>query len=239
MNARALTAAFVAWIALVPAGTVFGQASKESFYTQAERNVIRLERMLPTGEPTPVGTGFFVRDEANNFFVVTARHVASLGFDLRALVPTFLTATGKTDVVELRLPKAGWVYHQNAGDAETFPVDVAAMKIPGVQDRGFTTFRYCSHDCPKDEYNQLAEDPQPPDEIVIFGFPGDLGFTLKEPRPMTRVGVVALTADDKFIYIDQADGTKKLLAQGAYLVDARMFPGTAVGLLWLRIPSPM
>src|SRR5579863_7304395 len=213
-----------------------GETSKESFYTQAERLVVRLEQTLPSGQHAPVGTGFFVQDEANHFFIVTARHVASAGLDLRALVPTFLSATGKTDLVELRLPSSGWIYHENAGDDKTLPVDVAVMKIPGVKDRGVITFLYCPHDCPKDEYNQLSDNPQPPDEIVIFGFPADLGFTLKEPRPMTRAGVVALTAEDKFIYVDQPDGSKKLLNQGAYLVDARMFPGNSGGPVIVKNP---
>ena len=209
---------------------LLAQASKENFYTQAERLVIHLERSLPTGGYTPVGTGFFVRNEQNEIFVVTARHVASLGVDLRARVPALLIATGKTDVVELKLPSPKWVYHdENAPDAQTMPVDVAVMKIGGVQDRQITAFRYCDKNCPKDEYNQLADDPLPPDQIIIFGFPVDLGFTLKEQRPMTRVGVVSLTSDDQFISIDQPDGSHKLLPKGAYLVDARMFPGNSGG----------
>jgi len=69
----------------------------------------------------------------------------------------------------------------------------------------------------------------PPDQIIIFGFPVDLGFTLKEQRPMTRVDVVSMTSDDQFISIDQPDGSHKLLPKGAYLVDARMFPGNSGG----------
>jgi hypothetical protein len=136
---------------------LLAQPSKENFYTQAERLVIHLERSLPTGGYAPVGTGFFVRNEQNEGFVVTARHVASLGFDLRARVPSMLSATGKTDVVELRLPSSKWVYHdETAPNEQTLPVDVAVMKINGVKDRSSTLFRYCAKNCPKDEYNQLA-----------------------------------------------------------------------------------
>jgi S1-C subfamily serine protease len=223
-------------LVVIHVATLTGQSSKESFYTQAERRVIRLEQTLPSGGHSPVGTGFFVQDETNQLFVVTARHVASLGLDLRARVPTLLKTTGKTDVVELRLPASGWVYHQNLGDDQTLAVDVAVMKVHGVKDRGVTAFRYGRQNCPKDEYNELADDPQPPDEIVIFGFPSDLGFTLTEPKPMTRLGVVSLTSDDKFIYIDQPNGSKKLLPQRAYLIDARMFPGNSGGPVIVKNP---
>ncbi len=213
----------------ISAATLTAQPSKENFYTQAERMVIHLERAGPSGGYVPVGTGFFVRNEKNDLFVVTARHVAGIGADLRARVPTSLVLDGKTDVVELRLPSAAWVYHQNNGGDKTLAVDVAVMKIPGVKDRGITALRYCPTDCPKDEYNQLADDPLPPDQIIIFGFPEDLGFTLKEQRPMARLGVVSLTADEEFILIDQPNGTQKLLPKGAYLIDARMFPGNSGG----------
>jgi S1-C subfamily serine protease len=206
------------------------QPSKENLYKQAERLVIHLEASSPKGEYVPAGTGFFVRDEQNEVFVVTARHVATFGLDLRARVPTLLTANGKTDIVELRLPSSKWVYHdENPVDAQTMPVDVAVMKIAFVKDRQIVSFRYCPKNCPKDEYNQLAADPLPPDQVIVFGFPVDLGFTLKEQRPMTRLGVVALTSDDQFISIDQPDGSHKLLSKGAYLVDARMFPGNSGG----------
>src|ERR1017187_10287187 len=131
------------WVAVVLDGSVFvsrAQPSKENFYTQAQRLVIRLERLLPSGDYAPVGTGFFVRNDEDSLFVVTARHIASLGADLRARVPTVMNATGKTDVVELKLPLTGWICHANTGDDKTFPVDVAVMRIFYVKDRGITTF---------------------------------------------------------------------------------------------------
>jgi hypothetical protein len=132
--------------------------------------------------------------------------------------------------VELRLPSSKWVYHdEKDGDDQTLPVDVAVMKIESAKDRSIIALQYCARNCPKDEYNQLAGDPLPPDQILIFGFPVDLGFTLKEQRPMTRVGVVSYTSDDQFIWMDQPDGSHKFLPKGAYLVDARMFPGNSGG----------
>ncbi len=87
-------------LSLLTTAAVNADPSKENFYAQAKRMVIRLERKLATGTYTPVGTAFFVIDEQNNTFVVTARHVASLGVDLRARVPTLLASDGKTtDVI--------------------------------------------------------------------------------------------------------------------------------------------
>jgi hypothetical protein len=219
------------------AATLLAQTGKENLYTQAERGVIHLERALPAGGYGPVGTGFFVANEQNALFVVTARHIASIGVDLRARVATRLTSTGKTDVVELKLPSSRWLCHENAGNEQTLPVDVAVMKIPGVKDRGVVWFRYCAQNCPKDEYNQLADDPLPPDQVIIFGFPVDLGFTLKEQRPMTRLGVVSLTSEEEFI---SEDASHKFFPKGAYLVDARMFPGNSGGPVFVLNPfSPL
>lgn len=67
------------------------------------------------------------------------------------------------------------------------------------------------------------------DQIVIFGFPADLGIKLTEQRPMTRVGVVSLTSDEEFILIADPNGVQKLMPKGAYLIDARMFPGNSGG----------
>ena len=222
-----MSKALLLFIVNLTTSTLLAQPSKENFYTQAERLVIHLERALPSGGFAPVGTGFFVQNEQNELFVVAPRHIASAGVDLRARVPTLLTASAKTDIVELRLPSSKWIYHENAGDDKTLAVDVAVMKIAGVKDRSVVTFRYCPHNCPKDEYNQLADDPLPPDQIVIFGFPLDLGFTLKEQRPMTRIGVVSLTSDDQFVSVNLPGGTQKLLPKGAYLIDARMFEGNS------------
>jgi hypothetical protein len=42
---------------------------------------------------------------------------------------------------------------------------------------------------PKDKYNQLAEDPAPPEHVDIFGFPQDIGLKLIEPSPMSRLAL--------------------------------------------------
>ena len=209
--------------------------SKEAFYIQSSRVVIRLEQSIPSGGFKPAGTGFFVQDETGQLYLVTARHVADGSGDLRSRVPVLNASTSKTEIIELRLPTTRWVYHPKGGDEKDFPVDVAVMKLPGIKDRSIVSFRYCPKDCPKDEYDQLASDPAPPDQLVIFGFPLDLGFTLTEPRPMTRLGVVAMISDDPFIYVD-VPGGKKMLQKGAFLIDARMFPGNSGGPLIVMNP---
>jgi hypothetical protein len=221
---------FSRFVCLLLAITFFllhAEHSKEPLYTQAGRLVIRLEQALPAGGFKPVGTAFFVQDSQKRIYIVTARHVVSGRADLRARVPSFLTASGKTDVIELRLPGSRWIFHEDEGDEKTMAIDVAVMKLPGIKDRGIVTLLYCAKDCPKDEYNQLAADPEPPDQVVIFGFPEDLGFTLKEPRPMGRMGAVALTADEPYISTLLPDKTRKFFAKGAFLIDARMFGGNS------------
>lgn len=246
-SARVLSMAGVKrvhWLAglvlyLLPIQTAFSQPSKEPFYTQMERTVIRLE-LAQNGGYVPAGTGFFVRYNKDRLFVVTARHVASLG-NLRARVSTRLESTSTTDVIELRLPLSRWVYHAKAGDDKTNPVDVAVMRIPFPETgRGIVFFSYCPSGCSQDEPNQLAADPQPPDLVTIYGFPLDLGFTLKEQRPMTRLGVVSLTAEEQFVLVNDPSGNPKFLPKGAFLVDARMFPGNSGGPVIVSNPfSPL
>jgi hypothetical protein len=209
----------------------FGDHSTETFYTQVERGVVRLERKIsgPSGdEYCPVGTAFFVSTEKSELFIVTARHVAVVG-DLRARVPTINTANKKTDVIELRLPVDRWVFNKNAGDAKTYPVDVAVMRLGGIADRAIVSFRYCATACPEGEYNQVAQDPAPPDEVLIFGFPSDVGFTLREPRPMARFGIVALTTVDETAFTITDEGQERVLPKGVYAVDAKMIGGNSGG----------
>ena len=104
--------------------------SKEAFYTQASRMVVRLEQVLPNGGLKLMGTGFFVNNEKSELFIVTARHVVDCKCDLRARVSSLLIATGKTEVIELRLPSSRWVFHALEGDANTFPTDVAVPRWP-------------------------------------------------------------------------------------------------------------
>jgi hypothetical protein len=59
---------------------------------------------------------------------------------------------------------------------------------------------YCPKECPQEKYNQLANDDiGPPEHVVIFGFPLDIGISLKEPRPLGCGGIVALKTNEEFI----------------------------------------
>ena len=98
MSVRSLKLTF---LLVAAAAVALAQPSKETFYTQAKRMIIRLEYKLPSDVYASAGTGFFVQDEQNNIFVVTASHVASLGVNLRARVPSLLSDGKATDVIEL------------------------------------------------------------------------------------------------------------------------------------------
>src|SRR5215468_1683060 len=90
----------------------------------------------------------------------------------------------------------------NRGTNTTHPVDVAVMKLPENKDWGAIAFRYCPKDCPQKEYNQLGmDDIGPPSQVVVLGFPANIGLRLKEPRPMARHGVVALKKNEEFIEV--------------------------------------
>jgi hypothetical protein len=107
-------------------------------------------------------------------------------------------------------------WHGNQGEA-------------GIKDRAIVTFRYCTTACGTGEYNQVAQDPAPPDEVLIFGFPADVGFTLKEPRPMARFGIVALTTVDETAFTVTDQGQERVLPKGVYAVDAKMIGGNSGG----------
>src|ERR1700728_130968 len=162
-------------VALISARILCAETSKEAFYIQASRMVVRIDQDLGNGTVKLLGTGFFVQDEKGQLYIVSARHVVDCHCDLRARVPALVKATRKTEVIEVHLPSARWVFSASEGDQHTMNVDVAVMRLPDTKDRAIVTFRYCKQDCPKDEYNQLAADPVPPDQIVILGFPLDIG----------------------------------------------------------------
>ena len=117
--------------------------------------------------------------------MVTARHVADVGYDLHARVKTKNKVTGKMDVVLLKLPRNRWVYHPVTGDENTRYVDVAVMRIRYVKDREIVVLRYEPPDSAQKDKSQFSpKDPEPPQGILVFGFPGDIGFDLLEQRPL-------------------------------------------------------
>lgn len=221
------------WLLFLVSLNVNAQETKESFYSQATRAVVRLqhrEDLKREGQDKFVpgiksdGTGFFVHT-IDSLFIVTAAHVARQEYDLHAMVPLKREAGGELELWELRLPRSEWVFHPNKGSEKTYPVDVAVMKIPSNKDWGTIAFRYCEKDCPEKEYNQLSNDGlSPPAQVVVLGFPLDIGLTLKEPRPMARHGIIALRTDEEFIKVEG-----KYFENRAFLIEAAMFPGNSGG----------
>ena len=211
-------------LVVVVTATGHSEEAKEPFYTQVSRMVVRLQHSeevkregqdKPLRSITPDGTAFFVK-AFDRLFVITARHVAEKNYDLHAPVPARTTATGDTTLVQLRLPRRRWVFHPNGGDSQTHAVDVAVMRIPAMRDHGIVNFQYCPDKCDEGN-NQLGEDPQPPALVLVFGFPLNIGFTLREPRPMARQGIVALVADEAFLKVNYRDGKPSL----GYALDSR------------------
>jgi len=203
----------------------------EPFYQQLTRAIIRLESI----DGKPVGTAFFVRHCKDNkyFYLVTARHVAYPPKPLKSRVPSQRKDTGKTEIIELRIPGDKWIYHPSSENyaeikgkkEKLFPVDVAVVKVPGIKDRRVRTTGYCPNECDDKRENQFfEEEPMPPLRVMVWGFPVDLGFTLEEQRPLVRLGFVAMKAKEPFI---RTDGI--LRDERVFLLDAPIFPGNSGG----------
>jgi S1-C subfamily serine protease len=105
------------------------------------------------------GTGFLVRTETNNWYVITAAHVAAEPFSYMAKVSLSLS-DGSTVDARMVLPHDKWNFHPDVGDKEHFRTDVAAMKIH-VFGGGLISLFYCPTKCPANEYNQVDIDPEP------------------------------------------------------------------------------
>lgn len=208
------------------------QSFAESLYSQVNRNVIRLEhyeqvKLEGSNEiitrNIPDGTGFFVGiiGVDNSLFVVTARHVAELPYDLHARVNCINKSTGKHENILMKLKRSRWIYHPSFGDESTRAVDVAVMRLSFPRERDVVAFKH-------DQSNVLAgnipkDDPEPPQSVLVFGFPGDIGFELREQRPIGRFGIISMVAGDRFLkYIDGKYFDKK-----TYLVDSSIFPGNS------------
>ena len=89
----------------------------------------------------PFGTGFLVSWE-NELFIVTARHVAEVNFDLCGIVRGKNKITGKIEIYKLNLQRDRWIFHPEIGDENTQYVDVAAMKISWPDDIKVKAFQY-------------------------------------------------------------------------------------------------
>jgi hypothetical protein len=223
---------FISLIFLLLGGLREGKSEeKESFYSKSNRLILRLEHIEKTAAEGPGrakekiksdGTAFFVQ-WADELYVITARHVTERGYELRAKVRTKDLRTGAIKVASLNLPPKRWVYHPNQGDKDTRSVDVAAMKINWLEDHQVMTFLYEMEGQKEGKGNQLSlQDPEPPQPVLVFGFPSEIGFELTEQRPMGRVGIVSMVAGNKFLKMEG-----KYVAERACLIDIGAFPGNS------------
>jgi len=208
------------------------EQSKESLYSQICRAVIRLEHHeLVSQEKVQQkiiknvadGTAFFVKSQ-NQVFVVTARHVAEKPYDLYARVKTKNAQTGHEKIFLFKIPKDKWIYHNDIGDDETRFVDVAVMRIKTKHNWNIVNFRYESLTSSERDKNQLPmDDAEPPQSILVFGFPANVGFELIEQYPIVRLGIISMKAGGKFIKLKG----KKYFEERACLIDASIFPGNS------------
>ena len=164
---------------------------KETFYSQAQRAIVRLEHENTSG--TSIGTAFFVHTK-NDWYVVTTAHEAAQAFPWAAKIPLALNEGGSV-LTEMVFPEDKWVFHPDAGDATHFRVDVAAMKIKYLGG-SLKSFNYCKAECAAGEYDQLANDPEPPAPDLVFGFPVAPGVRVS--RPFGRHGIVAFLEPEEY-----------------------------------------
>ena len=217
------------WIVVLVVSVRGPGAEVEPLYEQLARAVVRLEggRMVEKEgemvlERIPLGTAFFVYTKPD-LYVVTARHVVDIPYDLVARVPVRHDQTGAIEVLWLELPHDKWVFHPESGDEETSYVDVAAMKLHWVRDRSVRYFRYEPTDSNDHAANQFPlVDAQPPEPVLVFGFPASIGFTLVQQRPLARFGIVAMNPGSRFLKI-----RGKWADERCSLVDCRMFGGNS------------
>lgn len=221
---------FILFLIALP-NFIFSQ-DDESYYQQISRAIIRLED-VKTGKP--IGTAFFVNNhsDSTHYYLVTARHVVESNRILRARVSSQRLDNSENEVIELRLPKDIWIYHPLGSYTikvmnkyeKIFPIDVAITKLPPIKGRRLKTIGYNETD---DKKNQISlEKVEPPNQIIVWGFPGDLGFNLEEQRPLGRVGIVAMTANEPFIRTKNSHGELLLRDEQVLLIDAPILPGNS------------
>ena len=207
----------------------------ENFYSQISRTVIRFEHFEQSmyegsekvyRQSKPNGTGFFVRS-GNDLFVVSVRHVVERQYDLHARIEYLNSDSGKKEGVVLKLPRKNWVFHPENGDKENYFVDVAAMKIPWPSGRRIMYFQYEPEPSSSSGLNQLpAVDPDPPLNVLAFGFPLNIGFDLAEQRPLGRAGIISMKTGKKFLRLSFPTG-KRFAEERCFLVDLEAFPGNS------------
>ena len=225
----------------------YSRQGKESIYASVPSLVVQL--VSYEGDPAkstdqlcrkPAGTGFFISTtkKPGNLYLVTARHVVSGPDDLYARVPLVSDETGKRRLMGLHLKRSDWMSHPNEGDENILRTDIAMVGVGKLVGLSGAAFLHCEGTCEAGLYNQLAKDPEPPEDITVYGFPGDIGFKLKEPRPLARKGIVALSAEKgegPYIVFDQDKNKTRYFNSEVFLIDIDAFPGSS-GSPILRFP---
>ena len=206
---------------------------EEHVYSQLNRAVVRLEHIEWTryegvlrskAQTKPDGTAFFVRS-GDELFVVTARHVAQREYDIRARTQALQEATGRLEVILLRVPRKRWVFHPAGGDKEHRFVDVAAMKLRWPEGRSIKYFRYEALGSPGRELNQLpSEDPVPTIGVALAGFPADFGVHLPRQKPFVRSGIIAIAGKG---YVGKVDNL--FPAERCFIIAVPGYPGYSGG----------
>jgi len=230
MGRKYLQTVFILLIIIMKYPLMCYAEENESFYKQLSKAIfqlehyekIKIEGMDRTNERfVPEGTGFFVRYE-DSLYIVSARHVVDKPFDLYAKINCRNINTKEHDIALVKLSKNKWIFHPEEGNENTRPVDVAVMKIYPVKDRDIIHFSHFSS--PSKTVDQFAgKDPEPPKEILVFGFPINLGFELKEEKnPMGRKGIASMVMEKPFIMSKGKYFDKKTV-----LVDVDAFPGNS------------
>src|SRR4030043_700955 len=130
--------------------SVKAEESKENFYEQISRAVIRLEHIeqikkegsnIIETKNIPDGTAFFVAS-VNDLYLVSARHVVEKSYNLHARVRCKNEITKEIEVIFLKVPKDRWIFHNVTGDNNVNYVDVAVQKIAWIKDRTIKHFRF-------------------------------------------------------------------------------------------------
>jgi hypothetical protein len=211
----------------------FGQTKPaETFYSQAQRAIFRLEHaelnVLANRVSFEFGTGFYVHTEKNNWYVITAAHVADVAFPYSVTIPLALD-DGSSVIARMVLPADKWEFHSSAQDGEHFRTDVAAMKIRYLGGN-LRSFFYCPKQCTENQYNQLDTDAEPPDIVMVFGFPVEAG--LKVSRPLGRQGMVAFVDAET----DAISVENKWFDKHGFVIDIPTIVGGASGSPVIRMP---
>jgi hypothetical protein len=227
MNVRMIVALVLSMI--VSAVCVSAAPLNDALPKALGRCVVRLQHREVTSRPgqaiadtidRPDGTAFIVRYK-DVHFLVTAKHVANVKYDLWARVSTQVKGTDTIVVGWVEIPRRGWVFHPESTGKSQPLVDVAVCRINDKLislDRVHKSFVFMGIQQELFDSSEVL----PLQQVVVAGYPADLGFQLVEQTPLFRQGIVAFSADSPFMKIDNdfADARD-------FLIDCRIFEGNS------------